>query len=73
MTESMQILFTRLQDAKFSGVLKIRFEAGEVVSARLSHFLGKAAFASDIPLLQDSGCQKHDCHCHDRDRQQDLF
>jgi hypothetical protein len=69
----MEELLRKLQDSRFTGKLVLRLEGGAIESARLSHFIAKAEFASDIPLLHSGACQHGQCACHGGERQQDLF
>jgi hypothetical protein len=39
MSENLQPLLNKLEKARFTGTLDLHFEAGQVASARLTHFL----------------------------------
>jgi hypothetical protein len=42
-------LLQKLQKAKFTGSLDLRFEAGEIASARLTHFLPFSELSRQLP------------------------
>lgn len=49
----LQPLFEKLVKAKFNGRLELRFEAGEIASAELHHFLPASEFQKPLPTVEE--------------------
>jgi hypothetical protein len=58
MSATIAPLIERLEQAKFSGKLTIRFTSGTIVSAILKHRLSKDEFRSPIPIVESDSPQK---------------
>ncbi len=52
MSEILTPLIEKLEKAKFSGELRLRFEAGQVASASLSHFLPFSELGKELPAVE---------------------
>jgi hypothetical protein len=66
MTEALKPLFEKLASSRFTGELHIRFEDGQIESAKLEHFLAFSEFGRELPTIDGSDNQKHTCqHCSD--------
>jgi hypothetical protein len=50
--EPLERLLEKLKAAKFTGELHLRFEAGEVASAKLEHFLPISEIERVLPTIE---------------------
>jgi len=52
-SEGITALMERLQKAKFTGTLELRYSSGEVVAAELHHLLAHAEFQTrPLPVVE---------------------
>lgn len=51
MAENLQKLLYKLEKAKFAGELHLRFEAGQVASAELRHYIAASEFTAELPCI----------------------
>jgi hypothetical protein len=49
--EHLQALLDKLEAAKFSGTLELRFESGQVESAKLEHLLPFSELGRALPCI----------------------
>jgi hypothetical protein len=66
MSETLQPLIAKLEKAKFTGELAVRFYRGEPKDARLTHALATAEFSQPLPLVERENipvptCQEVGC------------
>jgi hypothetical protein len=52
MNESLKPLLERPEASKFTGPLELRFESGQIASAKLEHFLPYSEFGRELPLVE---------------------
>jgi hypothetical protein len=66
MSETLQSLIDKLERARFTGELAVRFYQGEPKDARLTHCLATAEFAQPLPIVEPENasvptCQRVGC------------
>ena len=52
MSETLKALLDKLEKAKFTGKLTLRFEVGQVASAELVHFLPFSELERTLPTVE---------------------
>lgn len=69
MSEKLNPLLDKLEKAKFTGELHLSFDAGQIQSARISHYLAYSQFKESLPIIEENAeAAGHCLHCQNHTR-----